>query len=284
MALVPMKQMLIDARREHRAIGGFVFWSLESAKAIVDASQERNLPAILQAAPPLINFLGVKNVQAFVTSLANDADIPIALHLDHGMTLDDVKQALDHGFTSVMMDSSSKDFEENVTLTAQTVELAQKYGASVEAELGHVGGFEFPVETFSEEERLQTNPGQAKSFIEQTGIDCLAVAIGTVHGFYKFKPKLNLEKLKQIEQIVEHPLVLHGGSGTPTQELQEAIRHGIAKINIFTEMFAGAARSYQVIQNRPGYELNIFELLYAPYKTTKKICAERMDQFNLRKV
>lgn len=283
MSIVTMKKMLVDARREHYALGAFEFWSSDSAKAIVDAGNEMKLPVILQSAPVILEFMGYKNVEALANALASSSDVPVTLHLDHANTLEEIKKALDNGFTSVMMDASSKPFEENAELTARTVELAKKYGATVEAELGHVGGLEFNVSSIAEEEALQTDPQEAKKYVELTGIDFLAVAVGTVHGIYKFEPKLNINRLKKIEELVDIPLVLHGGSGTPVGAVQEAISHGIAKINICTDVLVAMGESYINLQKAPDFKMGVMEMIIPPFNAMKAVIKMKMEQFDIRK-
>lgn len=283
MTLVTMEKMLKDARRDKYALGGFVFWSLESVKAIIEAAEDRGWPAIIQTAPILLDFMGYKNVKALALELAKNTDIPVALHLDHATSLEEIRKALDHGFTSVMMDASTKSFEENVELTTKTVEIAKKYGATVEAELGHVGGAEFDIESVSEGEKFQTDPQWARKFVEQTGVDCLAVAIGTVHGIYKYVPELNFERLMLIEKLVDIPLVLHGGSGTPIEDIQKTINHGIAKINICTDVLSEMAASYMMILKQEDFSMKIMDLIVPPYDAMKKAIGLKMDQFHIEK-
>ena len=282
MSMVTMKKMLVDARRERYALGGFEFWSSDSAKAVVDAGNELKLPVILQSAPVILEFMGYKNVEALAIALAKYSDVPVTLHLDHANTLEQIKMALDNGFTSVMMDASSKSFNENVELTAKTVEMARKYGATIEAELGHVGGLEFNVDSIAEEEALQTDPQEAKKYVELTGIDFLAVAVGTVHGIYRFEPKLNIDRLKKIEEIIDIPLVLHGGSGTPVEASQEAIRHGIAKINICTDVLVAMGESYINTQKSPDFKMGVMDLIIPPFNAMKSVIKMKMEQFDIR--
>jgi fructose-bisphosphate aldolase class II len=269
MPMVTIKEMLETARAEKYAIGAFEFWSLDSAQAVVESAEELDIPAILQAGLYECNFAGGINKLAEVARIAaKDSPVPIALHLDHAEDYDLVKSALDAGFTSVMIDASALSFNDNVNLTKKVVEAARSYGASVEAELGKLIGNEGHI-SVSEEEAAQTDPDDAKKFVENTGIDALAVAIGTVHGFYNFTPKINIARLKRIAANVSIPLVLHGGSGTPDEAVTEAVKNGIAKVNICTEFVAAFGKQYINTQNQPGFSYNI-PGLFGPSKQAGK--------------
>jgi ketose-bisphosphate aldolase len=159
--------------------------------------------------------------------------IPVVLHLDHATALDDIKRAVDLGFTSVMIDGSRLPFSENVRLTRSAVAIAHPHHVSVEAELGHVGGSD--VENTSYAESVLTEPNEARWFVEETGVDALAVSVGTAHGIYRQLPQLNIERLSQIRAVTDVPLVLHGGSGTPDDQIQESVRHGVTKLNIYAD-------------------------------------------------
>lgn len=279
MAMVTMKKMLIDARHSGYALGAFEFWSVNSAKAIIESSKERNLPSILQIGPAETEFIGYKNVALIGKMMEYNTDLPFALHFDHATTYEQIQKALDAGFTSVMIDSSTLPYEENVEMTCKVVELACKYGATVESELGHVGGLEG--EDSEEHEELQTVPEEASRFIRATGIDFLAVSIGTVHGLYQFSPKLNISRLKSIAELVDIPLVLHGGSNTPKADIQEAIRNGIAKINICTDILMAEGKQYIRTQEEPGFRYSIVGLHKPAFEAEKVVIGEKMDLFRL---
>ena len=175
-----------------------------------------------------------------------------------------------------MIDASAKPFEENIALTRSVVEMAAKYGASTEAELGTLSGNEGLIEGMD----LQTNPEQAREFVKRTGVDCLAVAIGTAHGFYTETPKINIERLKEIAKIVDIPLVLHGGSGTPEDKVQEAVRNGIAKVNICTELIAAFGKRMSAAQTEDGFKYNVWALFREGMMAGEALVEKKMRLFN----
>ena len=260
MALVTTKEMFKKSLNEHFAIGAFNINNMEMIQGIVDAAAEENAPVILQVSSSAIKYARIgylmKMVQAAVEEHPN---IPIAIHLDHGPDFETAKMCIDNGFTSVMIDGSKYDFEENIALTKRVVDYAHEHGVVVEAELGKLAGIEDDVNV-SEADAMYTDPEQAKEFVERTGCDSLAIAIGTSHGAYKFKgeAKLRFDILKQIkEKIPNTPIVLHGAStvipellemcnnygadipgakGVPDEILHEASVSGVSKINVDTDL------------------------------------------------
>ena len=282
MALVTMKEILDKARNEKYAVGAFEFWSLDSAQAVVEAAAELGVPAILQAGLLECEFAGgIKNMYKIAKMVADEfSGVPIALHLDHAEDYDFIISALEAGFTSVMIDASMMSFEDNVAITKKVADTARKYGASVEAELGKLAGAEGSI-SVSNEDAAQTDPEEARCFVETTGIDALAVAIGTAHGFYSFTPRINISRLKAIADIVPVPLVLHGGSGTPEEQVTEAISHGIAKVNICTEFVAAYGKQYIETQNQPGYKYSIPSLFGPSKEAGKALVKAKMKLFTL---
>ena len=254
--IVPMKDILVPARADRCAIAAFEFWSLDSAQAVVEAAEAAGMPVILQAGPLEIQFAGIDNLARMARTVAEPSSAPVALHLDHGDTVDLARQAVEVGFTSVMIDASALPFERNVEITREVVALARPNGVTVESELGMLAGAEAG-KTISEEEAAQTDPDEASRFVEATGIDALAVAIGTGHGFYAFPPRLNIQRLAEIARRIPLPLVLHGGSGTPDEKVLEAISLGIAKVNICTEFLAAYGRSFTAEQVREGFKYSV---------------------------
>jgi fructose-bisphosphate aldolase class II len=248
------------------AVGAFNISNLESLLAVVEASIEERSPVIVAVTPSSVKYAGLEYLVGMVKTAAESASVPMSLHLDHGQDVETVLKCIDAGFTSVMIDGSRLNFEENVSLTKRVVNLAHSKGVSVEGELGRLMGIE--ESTVEEKEAILTDPNAAKEFVEQTGVDALAVAIGTSHGAYKFKvePKLDSERLKSIRQKINVPLVLHGASsvpswiikratkygaelsgakGIPDEHIVKAISLGIAKINIDTDLrlaFTGTIR------------------------------------------
>lgn len=278
MPLVTMNEILIPARKEAYGVGAFEFWSLDSAEAVVEAAEELGMPVILQAGPLEVQYAGIRNLYMITRAVAENTPIPVALHLDHGDTYELACRAIDAGFTSVMIDASHLSYEENVSITKKVVAAAKPGGVTVEAELGRLAGAEGNIDV-SEEEVAQTDPDEAKKFVEETGIDALAVAIGTAHGFYKSIPRINIERLKRIAGKVGIPLVLHGGSGTPEEKVKEAVRNGIAKVNICTEFVAAFGKTYINTQNASGFKYSV-PSLFAPSKAAgKELAASKIKLF-----
>jgi len=246
MALESMKGMLNKALKEGYAVGQFNINNLEWTQAILGAAQAEQSPVILGVSEGAARYMGgFKVVTAIVTSLIEEMKItvPVAIHLDHGSSVDKCKQAIDAGFTSVMIDASHDPFEENVRITSEVVAYAHERGVSVEAELGTVGGQEDDVIANGV---IYADPKECKELVERTGIDCLAPALGSVHGPYKGEPNLGFKEMEEICQTIGLPLVLHGGTGIPTDQIKKSISLGTAKINVNTENqieFTKAARA-----------------------------------------
>lgn len=248
MGLVSTHEMFAHAMRNGYAVVGFAAYNLETLQTVVQTAERLGAPLMIQTTPSTIQSAGVAYISAIVQLAAKRARIPVALHLDHGATLEQVSECVDNGYSSVMIDGSHLGFEENVALVREAVLIAHARGVSVEAELGQVGGVEDDLEVDVAQARY-TDPALAREFVERTGIDSLAVAIGTAHGVYRGEPKLDLLRLAEIRRRVEIPLVLHGASGVPDLLIREAIRAGITKINIATELkipFAEALRTYLI--------------------------------------
>ena len=275
--IVPMKHMLETARADGYALGAFEFWSLDSAQAVIEAAEEVGVPVILQAGPLELAHGGVDELARIGRSVAEGAGIDVALHLDHGDTFDMARACVEAGFSSVMIDASHVSYEENVDITCRVVEIAAPRGVSVESELGKLAGSEAG-KSLSEEEAAQTDPDEAVRFVEETGIDALAVAIGTAHGLYKLKPRLNLKRLDQIARKVEIPLVLHGGSDTPADQVRQAIALGISKVNICTEFIAAFGKAYVDAQLADGFKYNV-PSLFGAGKSASRALAESKIRF-----
>lgn len=233
MAYVTTKEILLQAQKGGYAVGAFNVENMEMAQAVIEAAVELSAPVILQTTPSTLRYASVETYSAIVTQLAQQAAVPIALHLDHGSSFELAQRALEAGYSSVMIDGSKETFERNIQLTRQVVEAAQKYSVPVEAELGKVGGKEDDLEA---EGDAYTDPQQAGFFVEQTGVASLAVAIGTAHGVYHGEPKLDVGRLREIRAMVDIPLVLHGASGLSDESVQECIHAGICKVNFATEL------------------------------------------------
>lgn len=232
--MVPLQKALADARAARYAIGSFNVYNSETIRGVIESGVEMNLPTIVAFGAGYIPNMRLKDVAALVRSMAEDAPVPVVLHLDHCKSLDVIKEAIDVGFTSVMYDGSALPFTENLANAAKVVTMAHAAGVGVEAELGGIAkGADSNEEDGSE---IYTSPDEASEFVKETGIDALAVSIGTVHGMYVGEPRVDVGRLKKIAAVVDIPLVLHGGSGTPEAIIRECINNGIAKINVNTEI------------------------------------------------
>jgi|WetSurMetagenome_2_1015567.scaffolds.fasta_scaffold00213_30 ketose-bisphosphate aldolase len=225
-----LQDRLTELHKQKRAILAANFYNLETLQGIMQAAKPENNNIILQLSESSLKYMGLEMAAKMAYQAIKDFEVDAWIHLDHGATVELVQRCLDAGFHSVMIDASEKPFEENVRITSEVVKRAQKYGANVEAELGYVAKL-----NQSQGKKGFTQPAEAKRFVDATGVNALAVAVGTAHGFYKEEPKLELELLQEINQTVNIPLVLHGGSGVPDISLQRAIKCGITKINLATE-------------------------------------------------
>lgn len=298
--LVTNKDIMIPARKNGYAIGAFNVQNLESLSAVVQAAEEEKSPVILQITPSVIKYAGLEYITNLAKTAAQNSSVPIAIHLDHGENYETAVKCVNAGFTSVMIDGSFLKFEENIALTKRVVEAAHAKGVSVEAELGKLSGTE--ERTVEEKEAILTDPNNAVEFVEKTGIDALAVAIGTSHGAYKFKSQANLdfERLKKISQKVSIPLVLHGASSVPSEivekatkygavlggakgvsedQLKQAITLGIAKINTDTDLrlaFVGAVR--ETLTNSPK-EFDPRKILGPARNAMREVTKRKMKLF-----
>jgi len=298
--LVTNKELMVAARKGGYAIGAFNVQNLESVKAIVEAAVEECSPAILQITPSVVKYAGMGYITSLVKTAGKEVQVPLAMHLDHGEDYETAIKCVDAGFTSVMIDGSFLSFEENIAVTKRVVNYAHAKGVSVEAELGKLAGVE--ERSVEEKDAILTDPNNAVEFVEKTGIDTLAVAIGTSHGAYKFKSaaKLDLERLKLINEKVGIPLVLHGASSVPSwicekatkygaildgakgvaeDQLQQAIKLGIAKINIDTDLrLAFTATVREVLTNSPK-EFDPRKILGPAKDAMKEVAKGKMRLF-----
>ncbi|WP_163141504.1 tagatose bisphosphate family class II aldolase [Bacillus sp. 22-7] len=244
--IVNTVEMFLKASEEKYAIPAFNIHNLETFQVVVDTAAELNSPVILASTPGTISYSGGDYLVSMGSAAAERYEIPIALHLDHFESFEEIKKYIDFGFKSVMIDASHHPFDENVKIVKQVVEYAHEHGVSVEAELGRLGGVEDDL-VVDEKDAKFTNPEQAREFIELTGIDSLAVAIGTAHGLYKGEPKIDFERLEDIHSVVNIPLVLHGASDIPDAMVKRTIKLGICKVNIATDLkipFSNAVKQY----------------------------------------
>lgn len=233
MPFVTSEKMLLDARRGGYAVGAFNAENMEMVKAIIAAAEELRAPVMIQTTSSTIKYGSVETYAAIVSAEAMKASVPVCLHLDHGSSFGLAVRCVMAGYTSVMMDGSKLPFEENIAVSRQVAEMAAAVGIPCEAELGKVGGKEDEVEAVAD---TNTDPAEAKEFVERTRISSLAVAIGTAHGFYVGTPVLDVERLSEIRKAVDVPLVLHGASGLTDEQVQGCVKRGICKVNFATEL------------------------------------------------
>lgn len=277
--LVSGREILQSVAEAGKAVAALNFYNAETLRAHINAANELNSSLILQTTESTINYLGIDMVAAMANAAAREMNQPVALHLDHGASFEIAKKCVEAGYSSVMIDGSKLPFEENIELTKSVVEMAHTHGVSVEGELGHVtqNADNLDVSEFF------TRPEDAKKFVTETGVDALAVAIGTAHGFYKGEVKLDFARLREIAAIVpETALVLHGGSGVPAELMQEAIRGGIRKINFGTEL----KNAFTLAVKKSLLETDEIDLrkTFAPaIKAVQSVSAEKISVCNLQK-
>ncbi len=271
--LVTMKEMLADARAKKYAIPAFDVSNYEMIKAVIEVCEEERSPALFMCLKADLQNKGIKFLVAMIREAAANYTVPVCIHLDHATDIEDIKEAIDNGFTSVMYDGSVLPFEQNAENTKAVCELAHAKGVSVEAELGHVcdaiagtGEDAMMGNTEAKEENPEdslTDPREVEKFVAYTNVDALAVAVGTAHGVYRSTPTLRLDRLDEINRVSACPLVLHGGSGTPDDQVKEAIKLGITKINIFSEVLnglnTGLRDKLNSIQNMSMWPVFVFE-------------------------
>ncbi|MBD7911737.1 MULTISPECIES: tagatose bisphosphate family class II aldolase [Clostridium] len=245
--ILSTREMLLKAQREGYAVPAFNIHNLETLQVVVETAMEMKSPVIIAGTPSTIEeYAGPDYVKAMAEVAAGKYEIPIAIHLDHFEDVEAIKRDIDIGFRSCMIDASKKPFEENIAIVKEVVEYAHEYDAVVEAELGKLGGREDDL-VVDEKDTMYTNPDDAAEFVKRTGVDSLAVAIGTAHGLYKGEPKLDFERLKEIRNKVSIPLVLHGASDVPDELVKKAISLGICKVNVATDLkipFSDAVKEF----------------------------------------
>lgn len=250
MALVTTKQLLLDAQKGGYAVGAFNIENMEMVQAVVAAAEELKSPVIMQTTPSTVKYANLNYFYENVKVAAQEASVPVVIHLDHGNSFELAMQAYRTGYTSIMIDGSHEGFEDNIALTSAVVKACHPGEVPIEAELGKVGGKEDDLD--GGEGDPYTDPQEAAEFVERTGIDSLAVAIGTAHGVYKGVPKLDFSRLSEIRKAVSIPLVLHGTSGVPDEDVAECIKRGICKVNYATDLRIAFTKGInQVLKENP---------------------------------
>lgn len=278
--LVNMNKVLFPAKQNHYAVGLFNAVNLELARGIIRAAEASRSPVIMGTAEVLLPFGPLEEVSYFLLPMAKKANVPVVIHLDHGLNYDTCVKALELGFTSIMYDCSTDSYEENVRKVKEMAEIAHSYGATIEGELGHVGDNEGSAEDSSyvdDPSKYFTDPKMAKDYVEKTGVDALAIAVGNAHGAYKLPPRLDFERIRTIAQTVKVPLVLHGGSGLTDTDFKRAIQEGISKVNIFTDINVAAAKAE--MSHYSGKNQGITDLIPAAVDAVEQECLKKMRLF-----
>ncbi|MGX7092647.1 class II fructose-bisphosphate aldolase [Hutsoniella sourekii] len=274
--LVNFHGVLDHAYKNGYAVGAFNCYNLETTQAVIEVASEKDKPVIIAFGAKYLKNMSLKTMAALTQSLASEAEVPVCLHLDHCDDISVIKQAILAGFTSVMYDGSKLDFEENLKNTQRVVELSHKYGVTVEAELGSLGIGSHSHEGLSTDLELLTDPQSAKKFVERTNVDALAVSVGTVHGLYQGDPDIKFDLLREINDLLKIPLVLHGGSGVPQEDILKCVSLGISKMNVNTEI---STYTVQALRDLLSSESPHLSVLSIKEKTFAKDIVEKYINF-----
>lgn len=273
MPLVTSEKMLLDAQKGGYAVGAFNVENMEMVKAVIAAAEELRAPVMLQTTPSTVKYGTLETYSAIVAAEAKKATVPVCLHLDHGSSFDLAVQAIKAGYTSVMIDGSKEDFENNIAVSKIVADVAKAVGIPVEAELGKVGGKEDDLEADAD---TNTDPMEAKEFVERTGVTSLAIAIGTAHGFYAGTPVLDKERVSEIKKVVSVPLVLHGASGLSDEDVRECVERGMCKVNFATELRAAYTAAGQKLMAEHPETFDPKKLGVVGMEAVKELVKERM--------
>ena len=279
--LVNMNEVLRPAKKGHYAVGLFNAVNLELARGIIAAAESTRSPVIMGSAEILLPYGPLEEISYYLIPMAKKASVPVVVHLDHGLTYDTCVKALKLGFSSVMYDCSTDSYEENVRKVKEMADIAHSYGATIEGELGHVGDNEGSAEGsdhMADPSAFFTDPALAKDFVDKTGVDALAIAVGNAHGAYKLPPKLDFERIRTIAKTVDVPLVLHGGSGLTDNDFRQAIKDGISKVNIFTDINVAAVEAE--FKKFSDMNKGIIDLIPAAVEAVKLATMEKMKLFS----
>ena len=279
--LVNMNEVLRPAKKGHYAVGLFNAVNLELARGIINAAECTRSPVIMGTAEVLLPYGPLEEVSYYLIPMAKKANVPVVVHLDHGLTYDTCVKALKLGFSSVMYDCSTDTYEENVRKVKELADLAHSYGATIEGELGHVGDYDGSAEGsdhLADPSAFFTDPALAKDFVDKPRVDALAIAVGNAHGAYKLPPKLDFERIRSIAKTVDVPLVLHGGSGLTDNDFRQAIKDGISKVNIFTDINVAAVEAE--FKKFSTMDKGIIDLIPAAVEAVKLATMEKMKLFS----
>ena len=279
--LVNMNEVLRPAKANKYAVGLFNAVNLELARGIIAAAESTRSPVIMGTAEVLLPYGPLEEVSYYLIPMAKKASVPVVVHLDHGLTYDTCIKALKLGFSSVMYDCSTDSYEENVRKVKEMADIAHSYGATIEGELGHVGDNEGSAEGsdhLADPSAFFTDPKLAKDFVDKTGVDALAIAVGNAHGAYKLPPKLDFERIRTIANTVDVPLVLHGGSGLTDNDFKQAIAEGISKVNIFTDINVAAVEAE--FRKFHSMDKGIIDLIPAAVEAVKLETTKKLELFS----
>ena len=276
--LVNMNDVLLPAKKGKYGVGLFNAVNLELARGIINAAEQTGSPVIMGTAEVLFPYGPLEEVSYYLLPMAKKARVPVVVHLDHGLNKETCLKALELGFTSIMYDCSTDPYEENVKKVREMADIAHSYGATIEGELGHVGGVEGGAGgEEADPTKFYTDPEQAKDFVDRTKVDALAIAVGTAHGAYKLPPKPDFQRIETIANTMDVPLVLHGGSGLTDYDFKTAIQKGISKVNIFTDINIAAVEA----EFRAFTDMNkgLIDLIPAAVEAIKKEVVKKMELF-----
>ena len=278
--LVNLNEVLKPAQKGKYAVGLFNAVNLELARGIIAAAEQTGSPVIMGTAEVLFPYGPLEEVSYYLLPMAKKAKVPVVIHLDHGLKKETCLKALELGFTSIMYDCSTDSYDENVRKVKEMADIAHSFGATIEGELGHVGDNEGSAEGSShlaDPSKFFTDPKMAKDYVQKTGVDALAIAVGNAHGAYKLPPKLDFERIRTIAKTVDVPLVLHGGSGLTDNDFKQAIKDGISKVNIFTDINIAAVKAE--FSRFTDMNKGIIDLIPAAVEAIKQESMKKMELF-----
>lgn len=279
--LVNLNDVLYNAKKGKYAVGLFNAVNLELARGIIAAAEQTGSPVIMGTAEVLFPYGPLEEVSYYLLPMAKKASVPVVIHLDHGLNRETCLKALELGFSSIMYDCSTDSYDENVKKVKEMADIAHSFGATIEGELGHVGDNEGSAEGsdhMADPSKFFTDPKMAKDYVDKTGVDALAIAVGNAHGAYKLPPKLDFERIRTIAKTVDVPLVLHGGSGLTDDDFRQAIKEGISKVNIFTDINVAAVKAE--FSKFTDMNKGIIDLIPAAVEAIKQETMKKMELFS----
>ena len=279
--LVNLNDVLYNAKKGKYAVGLFNAVNLELARGIIAAAEQTGSPVIMGTAEVLFPYGPLEEVSYYLLPMAKKASVPVVIHLDHGLNKETCLKALELGFSSIMYDCSTDSYDENVKKVKEMADIAHSYGATIEGELGHVGDNDGSLEGSDhmvDPSKFFTDPKMAKDYVDKTGVDALAIAVGNAHGAYKLPPKLDFERIRTIKKTVDVPLVLHGGSGLTDDDFRQAIKEGISKVNIFTDINVAAVKA--AFSKFTDMNKGIIDLIPAAVEAIKQETMKKMEVFS----